>query len=347
MIDKDDIIIRKSILHVLDTVHGDCILSNQLLNPGEELYDFMRSHIFKLVNSDDAKHCYFDPEISPLYEPLKDWDETDEESFISLSQFCAEKLYQAMADGLDIPAADLLFVTFQAHSEIYLAMLKINYKDTYTHKIVTQGTTDTESDPIISASIVKSHGLFPSAGSRLPEAVIIRLSDLDIRLLEKKYEINGEKVFYLSENFLVCRADLPAKKKLNLLTKVITNITNKYDDADAKVKMDTKSALQKEYQDKKEFDIEEIGQTLFGNHPAKKAEFDEKMEQLDLQFDKFTVENESTVKKLEKQVVTTDSGIEISIPMEIYNTLSQFEISTDYLGKTTIVIKDIDNLIIK
>lgn len=31
MIAKDDIVIRKAILHILDTVHGDCILSNTLL----------------------------------------------------------------------------------------------------------------------------------------------------------------------------------------------------------------------------------------------------------------------------------------------------------------------------
>ena len=33
------------------------------------------------------------------------------------------------------------------------------------------------------------------------------------------------------------------------------------------------------------------------------------MEQYDLQYDNFTVTNESTVKKLEKQVMVTDSGI--------------------------------------
>lgn len=35
------------------------------------------------------------------------------------------------------------------------------------------------------------------------------------------------------------------QKKLNILTRVINNISNKYDGADLKTKMDTKSALQK------------------------------------------------------------------------------------------------------
>lgn len=375
MIAKDDIVIRKAILHILDTVHGDCILSNTLLDPGPDLYEFIRNHIYKIVISDDTKDCEFNPETSPVYSVLAAWDESDEESFISTSQVIAEKLYTAMAQGLDIPAADLLFVTFQAEGVIYLALLKMNYKESYTHEISVSdipddGLSDTDisadadidsgtdiSSGIASkrepataevhADIVKSRALLPASSTRIPEAIVINLDDLHIKLLEKRYDVNGEKVFYLSENFLVCHTSLPPKKKLNILTRVINTISNKYDGADLKTKMDTKSALQKEYVDRQSFDVEEIGNRLFGNSPEKKSEFDEKMEQYDLQFDNFTVTNESTVKKLEKQIMVTDSGIEISIPMETYNKLANLEVQTDVTGKTTIIIKNIDNLILK
>ena len=353
MIAKDDIVIRKAILHILDTVHGECILSNTLLAPGPDLYEFIRNHIYKIVSSDDTKDCEFNPETSPIYSILETWDESDETSFIEASQSIADRLYVAMGEGLDIPAADLLFVSFQAEGTIYLALLKMNYKESYTHIVSNDSETEEMSDddetevPVIHADIIKSKALLPSSGTRIPEAIIINLSDFHIKLLEKRYEINGEKIFYLSEKFLVCHTNLPPKKKLNILTKVINNISNKYDGADLKTKMDTKSALQKEYVDNKSFDIEEIGNRLFGKSPEKKSEFDEKMEQYDLQYDNFTVTNESTVKKLERQVMVTDSGIEISIPMETYNKLANLEIQTDVTGKSTIIIKNIDNLILK
>lgn len=353
MIAKDDIVIRKAILHILDTVHGECILSNTLLDPGPDLYEFIRNHIYKIVSSDDTKDCEFNPETSPIYSILETWDESDKTSFIEASQSIADRLYVSMGEGLDIPAADLLFVSFQAEGTIYLALLKMNYKESYTHIVTNDSETEEMSDddetevPVIHADIIKSKALLPSSGTRIPEAIIINLSDFHIKLLEKRYEINGEKIFYLSEKFLVCHTNLPPKKKLNILTKVINNISNKYDGADLKTKMDTKSALQKEYVDNKSFDIEEIGNRLFGKSPEKKSEFDEKMEQYDLQYDNFTVTNESTVKKLERQVMVTDSGIEISIPMETYNKLANLEIQTDVTGKSTIIIKNIDNLILK
>ena len=43
MIAKDDIVIRKAILHILDTNRGECILSNTLLDPGPDLHDFIQS----------------------------------------------------------------------------------------------------------------------------------------------------------------------------------------------------------------------------------------------------------------------------------------------------------------
>ncbi|MCD8020592.1 MAG: nucleoid-associated protein [Clostridiales bacterium] len=349
MIAKDDIVIRKAILHILDTVHGECILSNILLNLGPDLYEFIRGHIYKIMVSDDTKDCEFYEESSPIYSILDTWDESDEESFIQTSHSIAERLYTSMGEGLDIPAADLLFVTFQSESVIYLALLKMNYRESYTHEIsITEETNpEEESEELIQdihADVIKSKALLPGSNTRIPEAIIINLTDMHIKLLEKRWEINGEKVFYLSEKFLVCHTSLPPKKKLNILTKVINTISNKYDGADLKTKMDTKSALQKEYNDRQSFDIEEIGNRLFGNSPEKKSEYDEKMEKYDLQYDNFTVTNETTVKKLEKQVMVTDSGIEISIPMETYNKLANFEIQTDVTGKSTIIIKNIDNL---
>jgi len=111
--------------------------------------------------------------------------------------------------------------------------------------------------------------------------------------------------------------------------------------------MDAKSILQQEFVEKQEFNVEEIGDKIFGNHPAMKQEFDETLERYDMQFDKFKVANESTVKKLEKQIIVTDRGIEIKIPMEEYNTKTNVEVIEEPGGRKTIVIKNIENLTLK
>lgn len=59
MITRDDIVIRKAILHILDTDFGECVLSNALLNAGPEMRDFIRNHIYKIISSDDTKKGAF------------------------------------------------------------------------------------------------------------------------------------------------------------------------------------------------------------------------------------------------------------------------------------------------
>ena len=57
-------------------------------------------------------------------------------------------------------------------------------------------------------------------------------------------------------------------------------------------------------------------------------------------------EKGKTVKKLEKQVIVTDSGIEISIPMDVYNR-SDIEIKHNLYGEDEIIIHNVNSMSLK
>ena len=147
--------------------------------------------------------------------------------------------------------------------------------------------------------------------------------------------------------FLQCYADLAPKKKFQILNKVINDINNHYPEDGIAKRLDMKSRLREEFTENQAFKVNEIGDKLFGNHQGKKQEFDEKIERYDMQYDTFTVAKENTVKKLEYQMLETDTGIEIKIPMEEYNTKDNVEIIEEPGGGSTIIIKNIENVKIK
>ena len=334
---KDDIIIRKGILHILDSHTGHLGLSNQLLDMGPDLMEFVRGHIFKILESDDAKKCQFDGAVSPVLGLLESMEEAEDESFIEATRTLAENLFDIMCDSVMIPAADLLCVTFQVQSVIHLALLKMNYKVTYIHRQEEKEVND----------IVKQR-MMPTDSTKLTEAVIIDLSEYKVQLVEKKYEmLNGDKINYLSEHFLQCYADLAPKKKFQILNKAIDDINNHYPEDGIRKRMDLKSRLREEFLENQAFKVSEIGDKLFGDHQGKKQEFDEKIERYDMQYDTFTVAKENTVRKLEYQMLETDTGIEIKIPMEEYNTKQNVEIIEEPGGGSTIVIKNIDQVKVK
>lgn len=336
-IQRDDIIIRKGIIHILDSHNGYLGLSNDLLDMGPDLMEFIRGHIFKILDSDDTKKCKFDGSLSPIPALLEDMQEKEDDSFIKASRLLAESLFDIMCDSVTIPAADLVVVSFQLHSVVYLALLKMNYKDTYIHKEAENEVND----------IVKQR-IMPMGGAKLTEAVIVDLLEYNVQLVEKKFEMmTGDKINYISECFLKCHADMAPKKKFKILNKVITDINNRYENEPLRNRMNAKSKLREEFAEKNEFRVNEIGDRIFGDDAEKKQIFDDRMERYDLAYDKFTVGKENTVKGLEYVIVETDSGIEIKIPMEEYLTKANVKIVEDSHGYNAIIIKNIEQATVK
>lgn len=336
-IEKDDIVIRKGIIHILDSNNGYLGLSNDLLDMGPDLMEFVRGHIFKILDSDDTKKCKFDGSLSPIPALLEDMQEKEDDSFIKASRLLAESLFDIMCDSVTIPAADLVVVSFQLHSVVHLALLKMNYKETYIHKEAENEVND----------IVKQR-IMPMGGAKLTEAVIVDLLEYNVQLVEKKFEMmTGDKINYISECFLKCHADLAPKKKFQILNKTITAINNRYDGTGLKDRIDIKSKLREEFAEKNEFRINEIGDRIFGDSPEKKQEFDDRMERYDMQYDKFTVGKENTVKGLEYITIETDAGIEIKIPIEEYITKENVEIVEEPGGGSTVIIRNLEQATVK
>ncbi len=255
-IQRDDIIIRKGILHILDCHNGYLGLSSSLLDMGPDLLEFVRGHIFKILESDDTKKCQFDGSISPVLSLLETMEEADDESFIEATRVLAENMFDIMCDSVVIPAADLLCVTFQVNSVVHLALLKMNYKITYVHK----------QDEYEGNDIVKQR-VMPTDSAKLTEAVIIDLMEYKVQLVEKKYEmLNGDKINYLSERFLQCHAQMAPKKKFQILNKVITDINNHYPEDGINKRLEAKSRLREEFAENQAFRVNEIGDKLFGDH---------------------------------------------------------------------------------
>lgn len=128
---KEDIIIRRGIVHILDATLGYPVYSEQELDLTPDINDFFRSHIFKLMSGDDMKKCYFpEEEDSPVYDIVKEFSEDD---LVADSKRLTDELYRIMNANVAIPSADLAIVTFQVAGQKYLALLKMNYKESFVH----------------------------------------------------------------------------------------------------------------------------------------------------------------------------------------------------------------------
>ena len=333
--EKDDIIIRSAIMHILDSTVGMPVLSDELLNLTEDMNDFLRNHIYKVISGDELKTCVFDEENSEVYHLIREFTE---ESMIEVTKKLAGLLYGIMNSNIDIPPADVFFVTYQLESQKHLAILKMNYKEVYMHY-----TSMNEEDGNVN-DIMKQCCALPGGGGRLSEAVTISLAENTVQLIEKKFDVNGVKTNYLSEVYLQCHAKMSQKAKLDIVTKAVDQINKKYYEGDFEKKMEAKSVIHNTYVEQGTIVPEEIGETLFGDIPEIKEEFVEKLEKYKLPKEEIKVKSEKTTKKFEKQFLTTDSGIEINIPMEEYNNKQHVEFITNQDGTISVLIKNVNKI---
>ncbi|HIQ98885.1 MAG TPA: nucleoid-associated protein [Candidatus Scybalocola faecavium] len=331
---RDDIIIQKAIIHILDASVGMPVLSDRELSCGPDLYDFFRAHLEKITESDDVKQCSFSPE-SEIRDELSMFEP---ENFTEVSQKLAAFLYSIMNSNIDIPSADLAVLLFRFEEQDYLGILKMNYKSSYTHLTVSDLGENTN-------NIIKQKALLPSEGQKLSEAAVIRLSDLDIMLLEKKYEVNGVKTNYMSELYLKCHGKLSQKARLNIVTKAVDQINQKYfDEEDVQRSMETKKVLYDAFEEAGGLNVETVKEKLFAENEDMRRDFEEKIEKYHIDAEEIRPVNKQTIKKFERQFIKTDTGIEISIPMDQYDNQDIVEFITNSDGSISVLIKNISHM---
>lgn len=335
---KEDIRIKNVIVHILDSTIGMPVLSDTQLEYGSEVAEFLKEHIARISSGDDAKECRFYKEESEVYHLLNAYADED---FVTISKDIATMLYEIMNSNIDIPAADLMVVRFKEGEDEYLALLKMNYKSLYTHR--TMALTDGEGNR---NEIIRHKSILPSESQRLTEAAIIRLQDLALWVIEKKYEVNGEKTNYFSFLFLKCSAHLSHKSKLSIVSRAVESVQKEgFDETERFEKqMRAKSIIQEEIEEKGGFVVEELAERIFEEQPELKVAFQDKMEKYDMVKEEIQPQSENTVRKYQSQHLYTDTGIEIKIPMEQYKNPRSVEFITNPDGTISVLIKNIEHL---
>ncbi len=326
----NEVRLNKAIMHVLDTNAGVPVLSEMFLNMSEGVGDYVQKHIEKSLKDSEIKRTRFREE-SPFLEFVEEYKKS--ESLINVSGKIAQNVFDFMLENVDIPSADLVFVDFDLGYEKYLAILKFNYKQGYIHFLNT--------DKGMYNDILIQPCVLPTERQRLDEFVLINLATRDVMLKEKQYLINDHKEFYWSNHILFCEDSISEKNAFEIVEKVAkkvigTEYSGSYDKLNK-----VKEALVKQYEDDQEFDIDEIAESVFDQDELVKEKFKSAILMNGLYQDKVAVSSNIESKIYKKQKYITDTGIEISIPVDQLRQKDIIDFKNNPDGTISVVIKNI------
>lgn len=326
-----EIIIHQAILHVLDTTLDAPVLSGGGMELTAEKTAYLQNHIEKLLASDEIRQC------RPLPDSAFRNELEHNQDFIDLSCRIAGVLFDYMHAHTTIPGADLAVVDFTRDGAPWLGILKLNYKNGYTHY-----TETVEGAPV--NSIIQQRACLPTQSGKVEEGALVNLTDYSMRLLEKKYDIDGHKEFYLSSVAFQYTQAEPEKKKLQAIQEAAAQaVKDAYEDephADAQVAM---LIANQAADNDNQVSVEQVRQQLAEEYPLAAVPFDdyvEKSEVLEEAAAPVTV-TPARIRRMESRSIRTANGIEVKIPTELLNSDSELEFLHDPDGSVSLLIKNV------
>ena len=326
-----EIIIHQAILHVLDTTLDAPVLSGSSMELTAEKTAYLQNHIEKLLASDDIRQC------RPLPDSAFKNELEHNQDFIDLSCRIAGVLFDYMHAHTTIPGADLAVVDFTRDGAPWLGILKLNYKNGYPHY-----TETVQGAPV--NSIIQQRACLPTQSGKVEEGALVNLQDLSMRLLEKKYDIDGHKEFYLSSVVFQYTQAEPEKKKLQAIQEAAAQaVKDAYVDephADAQVAM----LIATEAADNdNQISVEQVRRQLAEEYPLAAVPFDDYVEKSEVieHVEQPVTVTPSRIRRMESRSIHTASGIEVKIPTEILSSDSEVEFLHDADGSVSLLIKNV------
>ena len=325
-----EIIIHQAVLHVLDTTLDAPVLSGSCMELTAEKTAYLQYHIEKLLASDEIRQCRPLPDSAFKNELEHNGD------FIDLSCRIAGVLFDYMHAHTTIPGADLAVVDFTRDGAPWLGILKLNYKNGYTHY------TETVEGARVN-SIIQQRACLPTQSGKVEEGALVDLTDYSMRLLEKKYDIDGHKEFYLSTVVFQYTTAQPEKKKLQAIQEAaVQAVQENYAETphvEAQAMMIANQAADNDNQ----VSIQQVRQQLEEEYPLAAVPFDdyvEKSDVIDSAAQPVTV-TPARIRRMESRSLRTANGIEVKIPTELLNAESEVEFLHADDGSISLLIKNV------
>ncbi|SCG82334.1 hypothetical protein DW1_0726 [Proteiniborus sp. DW1] len=333
----ENINIKKIVVHILDSNLQMPVLSEVESQLNDDIVEFVGKHIEKIVNDDNMKAATFIEEDNSIKaicgKVLK-----EDGYFLEGTTIMANALFKIMYENVEIPPADVIFVLFSLENVMHMGILKLNYKHSYIHHVEATNSG-------MLNSIIKQRTALPSIGQKIDECAIISLEDFSLKVHEKKHTINEEKIYYFSTMFLKCSSDISLNEKVKIFTKATKKFSETYFDEDPVVHAEIKKAVVESIIENEAINVEDVAKAVFRESTELKQEYIAHVEKAGLQEKIIPIQNEKIVERnFRKQKIKTDTGVEISLPVEYYGNRDKIEFINNLDGTISILIKNIGKI---
>lgn len=338
--------ITKAIIHILNPEQGITIQSrNELDITSGTTYQYVNSLIEKAFNISQLKFGNF-ASNSTVLSLIRQY-KNNESEFGEISRTISERMYESLSateKSKDRIPSDVIVAEFIKDEVKYIAILKCENKVEYLHRVINTGNE-------VTVEIADINSILPPKTKVVTECSFIDLEKEEVFYKDKKYQIDGETAYIMSDIVLECICETASDKEVSsYITKALNKIYSdepiqqiesavKYKDfmIDNINKKNTKYTLNEVIENTIQAPSDR--QVIIDNAVKKGIVGDGE--------DTLSISNYSTKKTNEKIRVIGDDVVDIKFDAELYKNSDRMSISVADDGTYTVTVKGLNSLTVK
>lgn len=332
-----DVYLKQAIMHVIDRGFGDPVFSQVNLDlTNINIREYLEKKIEKLVSAQSKTGMLVaDSKMAQLVKGAAD-------NFEEVSKEISEQWFNIYKQSEDAPSADVFVVLYEDDAQPYVAMLKVDYHQGFTHLIGDQ-------DGKLSNELIIHQSILSGKTTKADEGFSVNVDELTYQLMEKKYSFSGDKMEYLSTK-VIESAPIPSlEQNVKTVKKVAEKVAKQYDVPKFEVVNQVKEAVQESIEQEQAIDTGVISKHIFKDNISAQTEFNDSIAE-EVEVPKMPVSKavqEIATKKYGKQKLKLSNGIELTVPLDVYQNPDLIEFQNHPDGTISVMIKNVEKVISK
>ncbi|SMD03295.1 nucleoid-associated protein [Sporomusa malonica] len=329
------ITINKAILHILDFNSGVTVFSEQELDTqSNSVVTFLSKHIEKSYNDQNSKTGTFYPN-SKFKVQIEDYL-AGTLDFTSFSVYVAELMVESISQSDVLDSTDLLVCDFNIDSNRVIALLKCSNKIGFIHQVV----HDNEK---IKNDIINHYAILPSLSQKIDEYAFIDADSLNIRFIDKKRSINGNDAYIIADNILECSSLISPKDTLQLVNTITRMVAENHGKSTVEAVSKTKNYIVENTGVTEYLNPVELSKEVFSASPIMQEEFMREVKTAGIP-EIVKIDKEFAIKKGKSHKIKTDTGIEITFPVDYFQNKEYIEFINNPDGTLSIELRNIGKI---
>ena len=322
---------------MLDLEHSKVIYSDTFINLVEGTTEYYDKKIEKCLENTGIKELVVGSQHHLLQAArnMLESDETFKEESIKITQ----DLFNLCTKIEEMPNANLMFVELKVDGKKYILIIKLNYK-TMPMSLIE------EVDGKQSIRFVNQQ-ILPNKTTAIEEAIIINVENSILSIIEKRFMIDGKPGYYLNEQYIKGEPKLTDKQKMSIVNKVVKKVDSQYNVIDGDPLPVVKKELVDLVMEHRPVKPLELAKKVMGDDYNASEEVETIMKNLGIEEDDEIVNVPISLDRMSRCKLVLDDDRIIELNVEDYLDGIDIEKEIDENGKTKIILKNIQDIVVK